>query len=116
MDALASSHLPNQVKLRSEMMAGNVLSVSGGVRRQNRFAIELREKDMRDGAQHRFWRIFQQVGKTHQDSPFSDANGVVYIGKAIKLNDKLGDGRSRTQFAVFLLENFNRGWDHVDSD
>ena len=69
MEVLASAHLPHQVSLPGDVLAGNIPAIAGGGFAFHRFAIHLREQDVGDGLQHRSRRTLQQVGQTHQELP-----------------------------------------------
>src|SRR5439155_1553908 len=77
-DPLATTHLSYQVRLGSDLTTRYVSSITSSMHALNGLAIHLGQEDVSNGAQHRFRRSFQQVGKTDEKFAVAQANGVVH--------------------------------------
>ena len=78
---LASAHLAHQVGLPADMMAGNVLAITGRGLAVNRPAVHLGQQDVGNGFQHGRGSAFQQVREAHQQFAFAHADGVLDAGE-----------------------------------
>ena len=56
----------------------------------NGLAVDFREQNVGNCAQHRFRRSFQQVGNPHQQSPLAQSNRIVHIGKTEEIDLQIG--------------------------
>ena len=73
--------------------------------RVERLAIELRDQDVRNGAQHRLRRAFQDVGERNVQAAFAQPDGGVEGGEAAEAHMEGWHGRARADNAIFVLEN-----------
>jgi hypothetical protein len=85
-ETLASAHLAHQVSLPADVVAGHVTPVSGRGFAIDRSAVHLGQKDVGDGAQHRFRRALQEIGKPHQQFALAHPDGVFDAGKSEEFN------------------------------
>src|SRR5216684_6231533 len=79
----------------------------------NRLAIHLRYQDVSNGEQYRFRSLFQQIGKSNQKPALAQTDGVVHVGEGEELDDEVGQGRPRTQFAITFLKKFEQTFSHL---
>ncbi len=63
---LVSAHLPDQVGLAHNVMAGDVSAVAGGVAAIDGLAIHLGQQNVGNRANYVLWRAFEQVRKPYQ--------------------------------------------------
>jgi len=90
-DVFTSSQLPDQVRLFRHMMGRDISAITGGVRTIQRLAVYLGKQDMGNGAKHVLGCTFEQVGNSHQQLAFTEADRVVHIGKAEELDAQFGE-------------------------
>src|SRR6185503_19521509 len=74
-NSLAASHLANALALANDGFAGGEAAVAVGVGGINGLAIELGEQDMRDGAEDRLGRAFEDVRKMDLEASVPQPDG-----------------------------------------
>lgn len=99
-DSLATPDLPHEMSLRTHVMAGNISAITRGMNRLDGLVIDLGQEDVGNRLENAARRAGQQVGDAHPQYAITETNRVVHVGEGIKFDTKLGDGRSRPQFAV----------------
>ncbi len=114
MQAFAAAHLPHQVCLAHDFMAGNIFSVAGSMAAVDGLAIHLGQQDMSDGSHHPLGSAFKQIGKPHQKPALAKSNGVVNVSEGKKLNLQLRRQSAWTQLPVFFMENFEQSLAHSE--
>jgi hypothetical protein len=112
-DLLASSHLADEMSLGDKIAAGNIAPIASGMSSVNALTVHLGEKNVRDGANHRFGSAFQKIGKSNQKFAFPQANGVVNVGKGEEIDGQFWDWSARPQLAVSFLKNSKQPLSHV---
>src|SRR5690242_21900137 len=103
-DALAAAHLANALALANDGFAGGEAAVAVGVGGINGLAIELGEQDMRDGAEDRLGRAFEDVRKMDLEASVAQPDGGVEAGEASEVRINGRHGRARAQRPVLFLE------------
>ena len=84
--------------LRGEALVAQVVRGVDGL------AIELGEKNVRDGVKDGLRRAFKQIGEADVDRPFAQADGGVERGEAAEAHMNGRHGRARAKGAVLLLK------------
>src|SRR6185437_9340384 len=68
----------------------------------NRFAIELRQQDVSNGARYAVRRALKHVGESHKCGAIAQSNCRVYAGKRIEADVEQRHGSARSQASIFL--------------
>src|SRR6266540_16899 len=108
LQALASAHLPYPLRLLHHLARGDVAAVARTVRPVDRAAVNLGQKDVDDGLQHRLRRALQQVGKAQFHPAVRQANSVVDVDEGIELQLEFRKRGARPQLAVGLLQQWKQ--------
>ena len=102
--ALAAARGADEIRLARDGGAGGKALVAQIVRPVDGFAVELGEKDVRDGVMDRFRRAFKQIGEAGEDCALAQADGGVERGEAAKAHMDGRHGRARAEGAVLFLK------------
>src|ERR1017187_3989315 len=102
-DELAAADLFDQVGLPADVAAIEVEAIAVGVDGRTGLAVELAEKDMRQGLQHWRRRPGQQVGNADFEAPVLQTDEAVGVGEAAEFDAHLGSGGARFQLAKDAL-------------
>jgi len=113
-DVLAAPDLPDKAGLRGNIMARHIAPVASALGSIHRFAIELREQDVRDRLQHIFGSTLKQVRDARVNLPLPQANCIVDGDKGIEADVHRRKCSARAKFAKGLVEDFGELYGHVD--
>ena len=114
MNVLASSHLPDEPRLRRNIVACDITAITRALCPINWLAIELREQYVGDRMQYRFRSAFQQIGEPRIDLSLPQSNRIVNRNKRIEAKMHRRGGRARPQFAINFMKNFAQLLRHVE--
>src|SRR5207248_654862 len=112
-DALASAHLPQEMRLLADVMTGHVSSLSRRVLMFNRLAIHLGKQDVGNRVQYRIGRSFEQIRKPHWQPSLAQPDCIIDVGECDELNREFRDGRAGPQLAVTFLEDWEKTLAHA---
>ena len=109
LNALASAQLADELRFFRHSMAASIFAITRGVGCVNGFAMELGDKNMQDGIKHRLRRAFQEIREADEDASLAQSNRAIDVGETIEADLKLGHRRPRTQIAICLFKNLEKG-------
>ena len=109
LNALASAQLADELRFFRHSMAASIFAITRGVGCVNGFAMELGDENMQDGIEHRLWRAFKEIREADEDASLAQADGAIDVGETIEADLELGYRRTRTQIAICLFKNLEKG-------
>ncbi len=113
LDALASAHLADELRLLRHGVAADVFAVTSGVGCINGLAMKLGDEDMQDGIKHRLGSAFKKIREADKEASLAQADGAINVGEAIEADFKFRQRRARAQIAICLLKNLGEIGGHV---
>ena len=108
-DPLASPRLPDALGLARHRFRLRVPAVAVGVGGRDRFAVQLGEQNVCDGAMNALRGMLQQIGEPHDELAFAKPDGGVETGEAPKPDFDGRHGRPRPQGTVLLVKEGDQG-------
>lgn len=84
-------------------------TITVGMRWGNGFAVELGEKNMRDGVVDRLGSLLEQIGQANVEASFTKADRGVERSEAAETDVEGRDGGARSKRAVLLLKDGDKG-------
>jgi hypothetical protein len=108
-EAFAPAGLADVLGLPRDGLGGDMAAVAVGMQARDGLLVELGQEDVGDGVVNSFGRRLEKVGEADVEASFAKTDGGVERSEAPEADVECGNGRSRTEFAVLLLEDGDEG-------
>ena len=105
----SSAQLTDELRFLRHRVAASIFAITRGVGCVNGFAMELGDENMQDGIEHRLWRAFKEIREADEDASLAQSNRAIDVGETIEADLELGYRRTRTQIAICLFKNLEKG-------
>ena len=113
-DVFASAKLAHEARFGGEIVARDVASVAGAVGAIDRLAVELGQKDVRDGVENGLGRAFKQIRKADVKLSLAKPNRIVNGDEWIEADVHGGRRRAGAKFGIGGVEDFLQLWRHCE--